>query len=97
MKHQYLSNSKRVAVLLILLFAFHFSANAQYTLTDDDIVMENGYIRSLTVHGKTNIQNKSIVIPETLLSQKVQLEMLLLDLLLLVIEFILNSMEQLRL
>jgi hypothetical protein len=58
----------RHLTVLIVLFLYPLISNAQqYTLTDDDVVVENGVIISCSY----NFTNKNIIIPETLDGQTV--------------------------
>ena len=63
----------KIGFLLVLTFllGIQLLANAQYKLTDTDVVMENGYIKSLTTQGANNVQSQSITIPSELQSQEV--------------------------
>ncbi|MDA3879346.1 MAG: leucine-rich repeat protein, partial [Prolixibacteraceae bacterium] len=68
MKTKILQKSKHIILSSILCIAVAFTATAQsYTLTDDDVVVENGVITSCSY----NFAIKDIIIPETLDGQTV--------------------------
>ncbi len=56
-------------LLLTFLLGIHLITNAQYTLSDEDVIIKNGIISGLTEQGKANVQDASIIIPETLHGQ----------------------------
>jgi hypothetical protein len=68
MKTKILQKSKHIILSSIFCIAINFIATAQsYTLTDDDVVVENGVITSCSY----NFAIKDIIIPETLDGQTV--------------------------
>jgi hypothetical protein len=72
---QFYKTKKIVVGIIALFFAMTFTAKAQYTLTDGDVVIENGIITALTELGSQNIfsQNgQKIIIPEVLQGQTVK-------------------------
>ncbi|MBN2215685.1 MAG: leucine-rich repeat protein [Bacteroidales bacterium] len=60
-------SATKVIILILAVFGMSFSLYSQHTLTDDDVVVEGGVIKSCSY----NFVQKEIIIPDTLDGQKV--------------------------